>query len=44
MQTKEVWKDAMDIEMSSKTENEISSLKELPKNSKVIPCKWVYKI
>ncbi|GBO32962.1 hypothetical protein AVEN_172950-1 [Araneus ventricosus] len=38
------WKCAMDVEMSSLIENETWTLEELPKNSKAIPCKWVYKI
>ena len=41
---KKYWKNAIDLEMSSLTENETWTLEDMPKNFKAIPCKWVYKI
>lgn len=38
------WKDGMDLKMSSLAEKDTWSLEKLPKNSKAVPCKWVYKI
>lgn len=36
--------DGMDLKISSLAENDTWSSEELPKNSKAVPCKWVYKI
>ncbi len=38
------WKQAMNEEMQSISENKTWTLTELPKNKKAIGCKWVYKL
>lgn len=38
------WKQAMDLEMMSLQENNTWELTTLPKGSRAIPCKWVYRV
>ena len=40
----EGWKKAMDSEMDSLVENNTFELSELPRGSKAIPCKWVFRL
>ncbi|XP_041675456.1 uncharacterized mitochondrial protein AtMg00820-like [Drosophila eugracilis] len=38
------WKKAMDREIDSLHQNETWDLTRLPRRSKVLPCKWVYRV
>ncbi|KPU74550.1 uncharacterized protein Dana_GF27077 [Drosophila ananassae] len=38
------WKKAMDREIDSLNQNETWSLTRLPRGSKALPCKWVYRV
>ena len=38
------WQEAMEVEINSMNTNDVWDLEEIPNRTKIVGCKWVYKI